>query len=421
MLYYFEVEGGHPLEGRLKVLAAKNVVLPMMAASILSDTGATVLNNVPDIADIRTMIKVIEQLGAAIEFDADSGRLSLDAKNITSQEAPYDLVRKMRASFLVMGPLLARFGLARVSQPGGCAIGARPVDQHLKGLAKLGAKIGEEHGYTVARAKKLHGGEIYFDRPSHTGTENVMMAAALADGTTTIFNAAQDPEVADFAKFLNKMGADISGAGTSNIVINGVNSLNAVEHIPIGDRLEAGTYLFAALSAGGEIVVEGIDPDNLTSTIFKLEEMGAKVHRGNNSIGITAPERTRPVEIITDPFPGFPTDLQPQIMAVLSRAAGTSVIWERIFENRFIHVMELQRLGANISILGDRATIVGVEKLEGAEIMASDIRGGAGLVLAALAAKGNTTIQRVYHIDRGYQRFEEKLSRLGAKIVRKSR
>lgn len=416
---YFEIYGGYSLSGEISVYAAKNAVLPMMASAILSENGTTVLRNIPDIADVRTMADVLRKLGADVDFDKEKHIISINAENIRNFEAPYELVSKMRASFLVMGPLLAKFGMARVSQPGGCAIGARPIDQHIKGFLQLGAKIEEEHGYTVARAKKLCGNIIYFDRPTHTGTENIMMSAVLAEGTTRIINAAQDPEISDLAEMLNRMGAKISGAGTSTITIEGVNSLSSVDYTPIGDRLEASTYLFAAISAGGEIIVRNVSPKHLEFVLSKMSDMGAKIEMGKNWVKASISERPKPVDIITDPYPGFPTDLQPIIMAVLCKADGTSVVWERIFENRFIHIMELRRLGANITISGDKATIVGVKNLEGAEIMASDIRAGAGLTIAALGARGKSLVQRIYHIDRGYQKLEERLSSLGARISRK--
>ncbi|MCD6594457.1 UDP-N-acetylglucosamine 1-carboxyvinyltransferase [bacterium] len=417
---YFEIESGSRLSGEISVYSAKNAVLPMMASTILTKNGTNVFRNIPNIADVRMMANVLRKLGADVDFDKDKHILSIDTENVNNFEAPYELVRKMRASFLVMGPLLARFGIARVSQPGGCAIGSRPIDQHIKGFSQLGAEICEEHGYTVARAKQLHGNVVYFDRPTHTGTENIMMSAVLADGTTKIINAAQDPEIADLAEMLNQMGAKITGAGTSIITIDGVNSLEAVDYTPIGDRLEASTYLFATICTGGEITVNNISPEHLNTVLFKIIEMNAKLELGENWIKLTASGCPRAVDIITDPYPGFATDVQPIIMAALCRADGTSVVWERIFENRFIHIMELQRLGANITISGDRATIVGVKQLEGAEIMASDIRAGAGLTIAALGANSKSVVRRVYHIDRGYQRLEERLSSLGAKIVRKT-
>ena len=415
---YFEIHGGVPLDGEIKVFAAKNAVLPMMAAALLAPGETTVLRNVPDIADVQVMAEVLRRLGAEVEFNREKNVLTINAERVNSFEAPYDLVSKMRASFLVMGPLLARFGTARVSQPGGCAIGARPIDQHIKGFARLGAKVFEESGYTVAQAKRLSGGTIVFDRPTHTGTENIMMSAVLAEGETVIVNAAQDPEITDLARMLGKMGAKIKGAGTSVIKIHGVSELSAVDYTPTGDRLEAGTYLFGAIATGGHVKVRNVRPEHLRTVLCKMEDMGAAVITGRNFVEVKMNGRPRAVDIITDPFPGFPTDLQPMIMAALTIAEGTSVIWERIFENRFIHVLELQRLGANITISGDRATIVGVEHLEGTTVMASDIRAGAGLTIAGLAARGKTILRRIYHIDRGYQRLEERLSSLGARISR---
>lgn len=417
---YFVIQGGRPLNGTLRVKAAKNAVLPILAGSILARKGKTVLHNIPNIADIHSMLAVLSHLGADVNFDTERGTVEISAEKINCYEAPYDLVRKMRASFLVAGPLLARFGKARVSQPGGCAIGERPIDQHIKGFKKLGADVYDDHGYTVAEAERLIGNTIFFDRPTHTGTENLIMAAVFAEGTTTIINCAQDPEVEDLANFLNKMGAKISGAGTSQIRIDGVSELNAVEYTPIGDRLEAGTYLFAVASAGGHIKVEGVSPNHLVAPILKLEEMGVLVESGTDWIEIQFSGKPKPTNIITEPYPGFPTDLQPMAMATLTTATGTSLIWERVFERRFLHVMELMRLGADIAILGDKATIKGVDSLEGAEVMASDIRAGAGLVVAALGAKGVSKVRRVYHIDRGYERIEKKLRSLGAGITRRS-
>ena len=416
---YFVIEGGRRLEGEIKVFAAKNAILPMMAAAILAD-GEVVLRNVPDIADVRTMSEVLIRLGAEVEFDRRTRSLFINASRISFFEAPYDLVRRMRASFLVLGPLLAKYGKARVSQPGGCAIGARPVDQHIRGFQRLGARITDEEGYTIAEADRLRGTVVYFDRPSHTGTENIMMAAVLADGTTEIVNASQEPEVVDLANMLNAMGAKIYGAGTSRIVIEGVSSLGGIDYTPLGDRLEAGTYLFGVMSTGGKVKVTGVEPKNLCIALFKMSEMGAKITTGADFIELETDTFPKPVNIVTAPFPGFPTDLQPMAMAVLTRAAGVSVVWERIFENRFIHVMELIRLGAQISISGDKATIIGTRELKGAKIMASDIRGGAGLLIAGLSARGKTILRRVYHIDRGYERIEERFGSLGAHIKRLS-
>lgn len=415
----FVVEGGTKLEGVIETRAAKNAVLPMLAGALLASKGETVLKNVPDTTDIRTMLKLIEQLGAKVRFEKSDHTVLINAENISRYEAPYDLVRKMRASFMVAGPLLARFGKARVSLPGGCAIGARPVDQHIRGFESLGAKITEEHGYIDAKADHLTGNIVYFDRPSHTGTENIMMAATLAKGETTILNAACDPEVVDLANFLNLMGAKIQGAGTTLIKIEGVKSLVGVEYQPIGDRLEAGTYLFAAMGTGGDITVNGVKPQHLAIAIMKMNEMGGEFELKDKSIRLKAPKKLAPVNITTFPYPGFPTDLQAAAMAVLTVASGTSYIRETVFENRFLHVMELMRLGANLEITGDKVIIKGVDELQAAEVMASDIRAGAGLLIAAMMAKGESQILRVYHIDRGYEEIDKKMNSLGAKIQRK--
>ena len=415
----FEIHGGVPLCGSVAVRAAKNAVLPMMAAALLASDGIVRLQNVPDIADLRTMIEVLECLGARVVFDRQSSELSIDATAVSSTEAPYHLVNRMRASFVVMGPLLARFNEARVSQPGGCAIGSRPIDQHLRGFARLGANIIDEHGFTVARARDLHGANVFFDRPTHTGTENVLMAATLARGRTTLFNAAQDPEVADLARLLNAMGAKVSFDGGSKIIIDGVESLHGADFCPIGDRLEAGTYLCATMCAGGSVRVLGIDPEHLAMPLFKLEEMGARVALIDGGVSLEAPKVIQPVNIVTDPYPGFPTDLQPQFIAALSLARGVSNVWERIFEHRFIFVNDLLRLGAQVTHQADRATIEGVATLEGARVEATDIRAGAGLIAACLGARGVSIIEQVRHIDRGYEGIERRLGQLGAKIVRR--
>jgi len=418
---FFEIHGGAPLCGSVAVRAAKNAVLPMRAAALLASDGVVRLRNVPDIADLRTMIEVLEFLGAKVVLERTNNDLSIDATAVASTEAPYHLVNRMRASFVVMGPLLARFNEARVSQPGGCAIGSRPIDQHLRGFARLGANIIDERGYTVARAKDLRGASVFFDRPTHTGTENVMMAATLARGRTTLYNAAQDPEVADLARLLNAMGANILFEGGSKIIIDGVEKLHGADFYPIGDRLEAGTYLCAAMCAGGSVEILGIDAEHLAMPLFKLEEMGARVSRFDGGVSLEAPKVIQPVSLVTDPYPGFPTDLQPQFIAALSLARGVSNVWERIFEHRFIFVNDLLRLGAQISHQADRATIEGVASLEGARVEASDIRAGAGLILACLAARGVSFVEKPQHIARGYERIEERLGLLGAKIFRKDR
>ncbi|MBN1754736.1 UDP-N-acetylglucosamine 1-carboxyvinyltransferase [bacterium] len=414
----FVVKGRTRLVGEVDVKASKNAILPILAASLLPRKGEIILNNVPNIADINTMVKILVELGSEVEHDAEAHRLSIHPENVNSYETPYNLVRKMRASFLLLGPLLVRFGRAKISLPGGCSIGARPVNFHLAGLARLGAKVVEEHGYIEASAEYLTGNTIYFDRPSHTGTENILMAATLAKGTTTIVNAACDPEVVDLANFLNQMGARIYGAGQPTVIIEGVETLDAVEYTPIGDRLEAGTLLFAALAVQGDIKVRGINPDHLTIVLSKMKDMGAELETTPDSVRLRISGRPRGINIITYPFPGFPTDLQATAMSAMAIAEGTSTIKETVFENRFLHVMELIRLGASITILGDTCSISGVNSLDGAEVMASDIRAGAGLVLAGLAAQGETEILRVYHIDRGYEALERSLNSLGAQIAR---
>ncbi len=415
----FVVEGGRPLRGTVAVKGAKNAVLPMLCASLIPTEGEVVLRNVPNLADIRTMIKLLEYMGAVVEFNAEEGLLRIDPTSIENKAAPYDLVRKMRASFMIMGALLARFGKATVSHPGGCAIGARPVNWHVSNFQRMGASISESHGYLEADCGgKPKGTVLYFDRPSHTGTENVMMAATLGDGTTTIINAATDPEVVDFAKFLTAMGARIKGAGGPVITVEGVERLRGADHIPIGDRLEAGTYLYAGLIAGGDVKVTGIDPEHLSVVLLKMKEMGAEVESSPGRIRLKMDGRPKAVDYTTAVFPGFPTDLQASAMVALTISEGTGFIRETIFENRFLHVMELMRLGANISINGDRATVTGVPYLDGAEVMSSDIRAGAALVLAGLAARGTTEVLRIYHVDRGYDRMEEKLADLGASVKR---
>jgi UDP-N-acetylglucosamine 1-carboxyvinyltransferase len=414
----FVIEGGKRLSGTVDIGGSKNAVLPILVASLLVEKGEVTINNVPDLMDIRTIIKLMEHLGAEVKFYPEAKKVTIKADNLNNYEAPYDLVRKMRASFLVMGPLLARLGKAKVSLPGGCVLGQRPVDLHLAGLSKLGTQITEEHGYVIAEAQELNGNMIYFDRPSHTGTENIMMAAVLARGETTIINAACDPEVVDLSNFLNSMGARIGGAGTPVVNINGVKKLRAVEYSPIYDRLEASTYMMAAAITNGYIELKNLNIDHLSPVIYKLRQMGVELEGNKGKSKIKGPKRLKPISVITYPHPGFPTDMQASIMALATIADGASQIRETVFEDRFTHVMEYTRLGADIKVSGDRATISGVGKLKGASVMASDIRAGAGLVLAGLAAEGTTEVLRVYHIDRGYEKMEEKLSRLGAEIKR---
>ncbi len=414
----FVINGGRRLSGELKVEGSKNAALPIIFGTLLIGSGKSTIRNVPPLRDIFTTIKVMEYVGAQITYDEKKQVMTVDAGNITENTAPYDLMRRMRASFLVLGPILARLGSARVSLPGGCVLGTRPVDFHIKGFRALGANVREEGGYVIAEAKQLSGGSMYFDRPSHTGTENLLYAAVFAKKKTYIANAACDPEVVDVAEFLNKAGAKIHGAGTPNIVVEPVKKLKAVDYTVSGDRLVAGTYLMAGAISGGEVKVKGVVPEHLTVVLHKLAEMGCSYSTGGTIVTVKGPGKLEPVKVTTFPYPGFPTDLQACIMALTCLASGTSHIRETVFNDRFSHTMEMRRLGARIDISSDEAVINGVEKLIGAEVMASDIRAGAGIVLAALAAEGRSEILRVYHIDRGYNKLEEKLQRLGADIER---
>jgi UDP-N-acetylglucosamine 1-carboxyvinyltransferase len=416
----FVIEGGIRLSGSVDVGSSKNAMLPVITAALLVDKGEVILNDLPDLADIDTILKVLEGLGAKVTRTLSGRKVSINSENLISHEAPYDLVRKMRASFLVLGPLLARMGKAKVSLPGGCVLGARPVDQHLKGFKALGANWTEEHGYIIAESNGLSGNVVCFDRPTHTGTENVMMGAVLANGKTTLINAACDPEVQDLADFLNQRGAKISGAGTSTLEITGVKRLKPGEYTVIPDRLEAGTLMMAAAITGGYLELRNIIPEHLAMVFTKLKEMGCEIELNGKKLKLKGPKKLKPVDVITYPFPGFPTDLQPQIMAMATLASGTSHIKETVFESRFTHVMELVRLGADVKIANDEATVAGINQLKAASVMASDIRAGAGLITACLAASGTSEILRVYHVDRGYEKIEEKLSRLGAKITRVS-
>jgi UDP-N-acetylglucosamine 1-carboxyvinyltransferase len=414
----FVIEGGERLSGTVKIGGAKNAVLPIMAASLLAEKGETIINQVPELTDIDTMIQVLKYLGAEVKRDLKDKKVSIKADNLKSSEAPYDLVRRMRASFLVLGPVLVRLGKAKVSLPGGCVIGQRPVNFHLLGQQSLGAKLKEEHGYIVASCDALKGTTICFDRPTHTGTENLMMAATLGTGRTTLINAACDPEVADLAKFLNLMGAKIDGVGTSTMSIKGTKSLKAVEYTPISDRLEAGTFMMAAGITGGYIEIRNTKLAHLRMVNQKLRDMGLDIQENKGRVKVKGPKRLKEVRVTTYPHPGFPTDLQASIMALACVAEGGSEIRETVFEERFTHVMELNRLGADIKVEGNKATVCGVPGLKGATVMASDIRAGAGLALAGLVAEGVTEILRVYHIDRGYDNFETKLATLGARIKR---
>lgn len=414
----FVVNGQRPLNGEITVEGSKNSALPIILGALLVKSGETVIRNVPPLHDIYSAMDVMRHLGANVNYDATEEVMTIDASGLNQTEAPYELMRKMRASFLVLGPLIARLGEAKVSLPGGCSLGARPVDFHIKAFAGLGAKIQENGGYIIAQAKPLEGGSIYFDRPSHTGTENVLFGAMHARNKTTIINAACDPEIVDVVRYLNKAGAKIHGAGTPTIVIEPVKKLDAVEYTVAGDRLGAGTYMIGTAMTGGKVNIKGVDPAELTIVSHKLLEMGCEIKNGEQSVEVTGPKRLAATDITTFPFPGFPTDLQACIMAATSVASGTSHIKETVFVDRFSHTMELRRLGADVSASGGEAIIHGVKELVGAEVMASDIRAGAGLVLACLAASGKSEIMRVYHIDRGYCLLEEKLSSLGADIIR---
>ncbi|HXZ68282.1 MAG TPA: UDP-N-acetylglucosamine 1-carboxyvinyltransferase [Alphaproteobacteria bacterium] len=411
------IVGGKRLNGRIPIGGAKNAALPLMVASLLSEAPLK-LSNVPNLADIGSLKTILAQHGAAIDEQGHS--LSLQAKFITSTTAPYDLVRKMRASFLVIGPLLARCGDATVSLPGGCAIGTRPVDLHLMGLEKLGAKIALEDGYVHAKAHNgLKGADIEFPFVSVGATENLIMAACLAKGTTRLLNAALEPEITDLATCLAKMGAKISGVGTRTLTIDGVAALGGATHAVIPDRIETGTYLMAAAMAGGEVVLEHTEPRHCAAAIEVLRAAGADVETRGSEIAIRRNgRRLKAVDVTTEPFPGFPTDLQAQLMALMTLAEGQSHIRERIFENRFMHVPELARMGAKIAVEGDHATVTGVDALQGAPVMATDLRASVSLVIAGLAAEGQTIINRVYHLDRGFERLEEKLSLCGADIHR---
>jgi UDP-N-acetylglucosamine 1-carboxyvinyltransferase len=412
------VRGSTPLRGQVEVSGSKNSTLALMAAALLA-SGETQLRNVPRLRDVDTMLEILRALGVRADWDPqDAHAVRIDATAIGSPEAPYDLVRKMRASFLVLGPLVARCGTARVSEPGGCAIGVRPVDQHLKGLMALGAKVRLDHGYVEATASHLRGARVAFDVSTVNGTQNVMMAAALAPGDTVLENAAREPEVVELAEVLNRMGADVRGAGGDRVSVRGVAALRGVRHAVAGDRIEAGTLVAAALATRGDVTVTGVDTSMLESTLDKLREAGAELEVGPTRVRARAEGALRGVRAVTAPFPGFPTDMQAQLLALLTLATGSSVVTERVFENRFMHVPELQRMGADIALSDRSALVRGVARLSGAPVMATDLRASAGLIVAALAAEGDSVINRVYHIDRGYERIEEKLRGLGAEIRR---
>lgn len=411
------VKGGNRLVGTVKTSGAKNAVLPIIAASILG-TSPSRLDEIPALEDVRTICAVLECLGIKVDASAPH-MLKIDSREITSCEAPYELVRSMRASFLVMGPLLARKGYARISQPGGCAIGTRPIDLHLKGFEALGVKIEQGHGYIEASAPEgMTGANIYLDFPSVGATENIMMAAAMANGTTVLENPAEEPEIVDLANYLNQMGARVRGAGTNVITIEGVSELHGVQHSVIPDRIEAGTYMIAAAMTGGDVIIENVLPEHQKPLIAKLREAGALVEEDIDRIHVVGSGRLKAVDIKTLPYPGFPTDMQAQMMAMLSVAEGRSKITETVFENRFMHVVELNRMGANITTEGRSAVITGPAHLTGCTVRATDLRAGAAMILAGLVAEGATEICDIYHIDRGYEEIAAKLTRLGADIKR---
>lgn len=413
------IQGGRPLNGDVRISGAKNAALPILCAALLTPEPLT-LTNVPELNDIQTMLALLQQMG--VKVHQDGGTVTLDASQLNNPTAPYEMVKTMRAAVLVLGPLVARCGEAHVSLPGGCAIGARPVDQHIKGLLSMGAEVKVEHGYVNARVTRLKGARLFTDMVTVTGTENLMMAACLADGETVIENAAREPEVVDLAQCLSAMGARISGAGTDVIRIHGVERLHGTTHRIMPDRIETGTYLCAAAVTGGEIRLTGTSMGYLDAVVDKLMDAGCEISGEKSpqfeAITLRAPRKLTAVSIRTAPYPAFPTDMQAQFMAINTVAEGTAVIRETIFENRFMHAVELQRLGADIKIDGNTAVVRGMAKLEGATVMATDLRASAGLVLAGLVAEGETTIDRIYHLDRGYEHIESKLSQLGANIKR---
>lgn len=410
-----KIIGGQRLVGEVRVSGAKNAALPILAASLLTAEDL-VLHNVPDLSDVRTMIKLLECMGVKVEREGTTVRLN--AGNITSTKAPYELVKTMRASILTLCPLVARFGSAEVSLPGGCAIGARPVDQHIKGLRQLGASVEIEHGYINATVTRLQGARLFTDMVTVTGTENLLMAAVLAEGETIIDNAAREPEVIDLAKCLRAMGAQIEGEGSSEIRVQGVKTLHGAEHTVVADRIEAGSFFVAVALTQGDVLVTHCEPTHMTAVLDKLKEAGVQLDIGNDWVRVQMQGRPKAVSVRTDPYPGFPTDMQAQFMTLNCLADGTARITETIFENRFMHVSELLRLGAQIQIEGPTAIVQGVERLTGATIMATDLRASASLVMAALAAEGESIVDRIYHLDRGYESMELKLRQLGANIVR---
>lgn len=412
------IQGGIKLFGEVEVSGAKNSALPILCASLLTSDRVRI-RNLPHLQDVTTMLTLLGHIGVDVELDEKMGVI-LSGANLDRLQAPYDLVKTMRASVLVLGPLVARFGKAQVSLPGGCAIGQRPVDQHIKGLEAMGASVQIDQGYLSVSAKRLVGAEIVFDLVTVTGTENLMLAATLADGETVLRNAAMEPEVIDLANCLISMGAKISGAGSETIKIEGVLSLTGFDHSVMFDRIEAGTYMTAVAATGGELLLKGLDVNSISALVSKLTNSGAEVKCEGEDLLLRAQHRLNPIDIKTAPYPGFPTDMQAQLMALNTVADGTSTVSETIFENRFMHVQELKRLGAQIEIEGNIAVIQGVPGLTGAEVMATDLRASAGLVIGGLIASGETSVGRIYHLDRGYERIEEKFGRLGAKIRRVS-
>jgi UDP-N-acetylglucosamine 1-carboxyvinyltransferase len=415
----FVIRGGNPLLGTVRISGAKNAALPAMAAALLTE-DPVVLENIPQVRDIETTRRLLTAMGAEVElgYGKAQHRTTISCRNLASPEASYELVKTMRASTLVLGPLVARCGKARVSLPGGCAIGARPIDLHIKGLERLGANINQEHGYVEASAERLKGAEIVFDKITVTGTEDLLMAASLADGETVLQNCAREPEVADLADLLNKMGARIEGAGTPTIHVRGVEKLHGAKHRIIPDRIEAATFIIAAVLTDGDLNISGCDPRHLGALLQKLNEVGIKTRHTPDSVRVEGNAALKAADVITEEYPGFPTDMQAQYMALATQADGTSIITENIFENRFMHAQEMVRMGANIKIEGSRAIVRGKSPLSGAAVLASDLRASASLVLAALVADGETIIDRVYHIDRGYEHIEEKLRGVGAQIRR---
>ncbi len=413
------IRGGEPLLGTIRVSGAKNAALPCMAAALLTDEPV-ILENIPQVRDIQTTRNLLAAMGAEVElgYGRAQHRTTIHAKTLSAPEASYELVKTMRASTLVLGPLVARCGHARVSLPGGCAIGSRPIDMHIKGLERLGAKITQDHGYVEATTQRLKGAEIVFDKITVTGTEDLLMAATLAEGETVMQNCAREPEVADLAALLNKMGARIEGAGTSTIRVQGVTKLHGARHRIIPDRIEAGTFIIAAALTAGDLNITGCDPQHLGALLAKLAEVGVKTKQNSDSVRVMGDNPLTACDMVTEEYPGFPTDMQAQFMALATQAEGTSIITENIFENRFMHAQELTRMGANIKIEGRRAIVRGKSPLSAAAVLASDLRASASLVLAALVADGETIIDRVYHLDRGYENIEEKLRGVGAQIRR---